>query len=123
MNLLRILAFSLVLSVSAGCSTKFAKPHDAQTTIATAWVTYGIAAHDAAAYVTTCHQDMATVGCNSGIIVKLKQANEAAYSALQNADNAIATMPAGSKGIDEAIAAAQAALVFLGNYVKQVHTP
>ena len=108
------------LAVCGGCTTTLSKPHDAQTTVATAWVSYGIAAHDAAAYVTACHSNAKLAGCSDKLIAQLKSASDQAYKALQAADNAIATLPPGSSGIDTALAALQAALVFLQGFTAQV---
>lgn len=112
---------ALVLAATlCACSHALPKPHDAQTTVATAWVAYGIAAHDAAAYVGACHTNPKLVGCSDKLIAQLKSASDQAYKALQNADNAVATLPPGSSGIDTAIAGLQAALTFLQGYTAQV---
>jgi hypothetical protein len=115
-----ILAMTLALAVvCAGCASTLPKPVNANgsvnpsVAVAKAEVHYANIANDIASYKTTCHANMATVGCSASAIAALDQANEKAWAALQAAENAVRTMPAGSAGIDQALAYAQAALAFL----------
>jgi hypothetical protein len=113
-----ILAMTLALMAAcAGCASTLPKPVNANGTanpsVAVAEVHYANLANDVASYKATCHANMATIGCSQSAITALDQANEKAWTALQAAERAVRTMPAGSAGIDQALAYAQAALAFL----------
>lgn len=115
-----ILAMTLALMAAcAGCASTLPKPINANgsanpsVAVAEAEVHYANLANDVASYKATCRANMSTVGCSASAIATLDQANEKAWAALQAAENAVRTMPAGSAGIDQALAYAQAALAFL----------
>lgn len=118
----RIATLICVLAL-AGCINHLPKPTNANgsvnptVAVAEAEITYANLAHGATAYISTCHGAPTTPGCSEQKIQQIKVADKKAYDALQAAENAVKTLPAGAEGIDKAIASLQAALVFLQSFV------
>lgn len=116
------LVLAFVLFVSA-CQHTLPKPTNANGSInptvavAEAEVTYANVAHALTTYVTTCHTTPSTIGCSEAKIAQIKDADRKAYDALQAAEQAVKTLPAGAQGIDQAIGVLNAALVFLQTLV------
>ena len=115
-----ILAFLLCVPLAlAGCANKLPKPVNANgsvnptVAVAEAEISYANAAHAATAYISTCHAAPTTLGCSESKITQIKAADAKAYAALQAAEAAAKSMPAGASGIDRYIADLNAALILL----------
>lgn len=123
MNRIAAILFAFTLAVVAGCTHTLPKPTNANGSInpsvamAEAEISYANAAHAATAYIANCHAVPTTLGCSEQKIQQIKVADQKAYTALQSAESAVKTLPAGAEGIDKAIATLNAALVFLQSFI------
>lgn len=121
----RIIAMLLActLAFAAGCTHTLPKPVNANGSVNTsvalaeAELSYASAAHAVAAFIGQCRVASTTPGCSEQRIQQLKVADQKAYDALQNAENAVKTLQPGAQGIDKAIAALNAALIFLQGFL------
>ena len=115
----RFVIAGLLALTMAACANTLPKPTNANGSInpsvavAEAEISYANAAHGATAYISTCHAVPSTIGCSETKIAQIKQADAKAYAALQAAEAAAKSMPAGGSGIDRYIAELNAALIFL----------
>lgn len=121
-NLLGTSWMCLLLALACcmgGCSSNLPKPENANGTInpsvavAEGAIAYANAANYAMAYVSTCHANMATIGCSENTITSLKAAGVKADAAVKAAIGSVKSLPAGATGIDLTIAEMNAAIAFL----------
>ena len=121
----RIATLICVLAMAA-CTHTLPKPTNANgsfnpsVAMAEAELSYASAAHAAAAFIGQCRVAATTPGCSEQRIQQIKVADQKAYDALQNAERAVKALPpgiTGGDGIDKAIAALNAALIFLQGFL------
>ncbi len=118
----RILTLLFVATLAA-CTHSLPKPTNANgsfnpsVALAEAEPSYASAAHAAAAYISQCRTVATTPGCSEQRIQQIRVADQKAYDALQNAENALKTMQPGSDGITRAISALNAAMIFLQGFL------
>lgn len=124
--------YALLLAVPlalAGCVNHLPKPVNANgsvnpsVAVAEGSIKYAESANFATAYISTCHANMATIGCSEAKITQIKAAIVKADAAVHAAINAVKTLPPGATGIDAYIADMQAAIVFLTALVPTGGTP
>ena len=117
MKFITALCLTAMLAL-AGCAG-LPKPTNANgsvnpsVAVAEGEISYRNAATAATTYVATCHAAPTTIGCSEPVITQIKSANDKAWMAVQAAENAVRTLPAGATGVDAAIADMQAAIVLL----------
>lgn len=114
----------------SACTHTLPKPTNANgsfnpsVAVADAKITTTNLVNDAATYAETCHRTTpAPIGCDERVIAQLKIAGPKAMDAVNAAENAVRTLPAGASGIDAAIARMNAAITFLQSLLSTAKHP